>query len=223
MAQALTTRGQRLRDLARALPRPEALLESARQRLDLAALTLAPALRARAQTARARADRAGAALTPALDRAVARHRLSFGHQAARLTPARLTGLTRQGQRDLDRLDQRLDPARIAARTAQARARFDDLGRQFDRAARATTARHRARLDALARLHQSLGYTETLRRGYAVVRAGKKIVTGQGQAAKAATLEIEFADGRLTVTPDTGAPAPKPRAKRDPSKDQGSLF
>ncbi|MBF9059972.1 exodeoxyribonuclease VII large subunit, partial [Rhodobacterales bacterium HKCCSP123] len=43
MAQGMAARRQRLADLARALPRPEALLDTARQRLDLAAAGLAPA------------------------------------------------------------------------------------------------------------------------------------------------------------------------------------
>ncbi|MFW5881111.1 MAG: exodeoxyribonuclease VII large subunit, partial [Roseicyclus sp.] len=45
VSQALLARRQRLADLSRGLPRPEALLDGPRQRLDRAVLQLAPALR----------------------------------------------------------------------------------------------------------------------------------------------------------------------------------
>ena len=56
-----------------------------------------------------------------------------------------------------------------------------------------------RLSALSRMHQSLGYQATLARGYAVVRKGDAVIT----SAKAARgeLEVEFHDGRVTVTAD----------------------
>ncbi len=46
------------------------------------------------------------------------------------------------------------------------------------------------------MRQTLGYTETLKRGYAVVRGDGAVVTTTTAAAKASALEIEFADGRL---------------------------
>jgi exodeoxyribonuclease VII large subunit len=83
---------------------------------------------------------------------------------------------------------------------------------------------RERLGALDRLHQTLGYTQTLQRGYAVVRAGSSVITGRAEAAQHAALEIEFADGRLAVTP-LGAVA-KSGSKPNPPKPgpgQGQLF
>ncbi|MEM7721306.1 MAG: exodeoxyribonuclease VII large subunit [Pseudomonadota bacterium] len=225
MTQALTGRGQRLTDLSRALPRPEALLDAARQRLDVAALRLAPALRQGAQDKRTRLDRAAAGLSPALDRAVSRKRLTLSDRAARLRPASLRGLIRQGLIDLTRLDQRLDPGRLSEQTRQRRDRLTEIAARFDRAAQTSLDTRRTRLDALIKLHQTLGYTETLKRGYAVVRAGDSVLTSKAEAQGHAALDVEFTDGRLSVTP-TGA-TPKPTAKRaskpeDPA-DQGSLF
>ncbi|MCB2126488.1 MAG: exodeoxyribonuclease VII large subunit, partial [Rhodobacteraceae bacterium] len=65
----------------------------------------------------------------------------------------------------------------------------------------------------------LGYTETLRRGYAVVRAGGAVVTTKAAAEIHPALEVEFADGRLPVL--NGGPARPKRAR--PGGDQGSLF
>jgi exodeoxyribonuclease VII large subunit len=223
MTQALQRRGQRLADLSRALPRPDSLLDAARQRLDLAAAGLAPALRHRATLARGRLDTGGARLAPALDRAVARKRLVLGQTAARLSPAMLQGLIRQGRRDLAALDRRLDPARHARRLAEARGRLDDLSARFARIAETGLTQRRARLAALDRLHQTLGYTATLARGYAVVRAGEELVTRKSGAETEPALEIEFADGKLAVTPLGATPKPAPKKPPPDKPGQGSLF
>ena len=47
----------------------------------------------------------------------------------------------------------------------------------------------------------MGYVETLKRGYAVVRGDGAVVTGTAAAERARDLEIEFADGRVTVSND----------------------
>ena len=89
-----------------------------------------------------------------------------------------------------------------------------------------TARSIARLVALDRTFQTLGYRETLKRGYAVVRGDGAVVTTKVAAEAAEALEIEFADGKLSLD---GAPTsgPKPAAKKakpkPPPPEQGSLF
>ena len=78
-----------------------------------------------------------------------------------------------------------------------------------------------RLQTLDRMRQTLGYKETLKRGYAVVRGDGDVVTTKAAAAKARALEIEFSDGRLALDDDRKAPAKK--AKPKPPPEQGSLF
>lgn len=100
--------------------------------------------------------------------------------------------------------------------------------RFAQVAEASVLRRRERLDGLERLRTTLGYKQTLARGYAVIRSGEAVLTAKAQAKAQAALEIEFADGRLGVTP-TGAtpkaaakqPAPQPKTK--PGGGQGSLF
>ncbi|MCB2111661.1 MAG: exodeoxyribonuclease VII large subunit, partial [Rhodobacteraceae bacterium] len=77
-----------------------------------------------------------------------------------------------------------------------------------------------RLAALDRTRMSLGYTETLRRGFAVVRAEGAVVTTRADAENATALDIEFADGRLAATPGSAA---KPRKPAPGDSGQGSLF
>jgi exodeoxyribonuclease VII large subunit len=76
----------------------------------------------------------------------------------------------------------------------------------------------ARLDALDRTRQTLGYAETLRRGYAVVWGDGAVVTSKDQADAAQVLELEFHDGR--ITPKSNPKKPK---TSDPKPSQGSLF
>ena len=68
-----------------------------------------------------------------------------------------------------------------------------------------------RLGESERLLNTLGYEATLARGYAVVRAGDAVVTGAEAATSAPSLEIEFRDGRVEVSP------------KGKGSGQGSLF
>jgi exodeoxyribonuclease VII large subunit len=96
--------------------------------------------------------------------------------------------------------------------------------RLDRAFRTRLDRLADRLAALDRTRQTLGYTETLKRGYAVVRAEGRVVTDKARAEKAAALEIEFHDGMLPVaTGATGAGVRTKREKDTPPGGQGSLF
>lgn len=67
-----------------------------------------------------------------------------------------------------------------------------------RAGRADQDRRRRQIDAMGRTLGTLGYRETLARGFAVVRGDGDVVTSAEAAKKAAHLEIEFVDGRLPV-------------------------
>ena len=210
LTQALTagisTRGQRLRDLARALPRVETLTESPAQRLDALSDRLPAALIRSVQTRRVVLSEASGALRPGLlRRAFEADRQRLGNVSARLNLRAL-------QADLTR--QRQEYARRAARLS------DVANRQIEALS--------AQVQSLDRVLQTVGYEATLKRGFAVVRAAGKLVSTCAEAAKAQALEIQFADGRLPVSPATNpapksAPKPaKPRSKPAPP-EQGDLF
>ena len=210
-------RRQRLSDLSRALPKPGSLLDGARQRLDVASDRLPAALdrgvqrrklrltelsgslrpRVLATQVRDRGEglaKLSARLAPALSRAVARNRQSFAERARLLQPQRLERDFSQKNQDLLHLERRL---------AQAAA--------------IQVSRWRAQVEAAGRLAETLSYKATLERGYAVVRSEGTVITRKAEAQNAAALEIEFADGRLSL----GGKA-APRAKPKPP-EQGSLF
>lgn len=226
VAQAVSLRKQRLGDLGRGLPRLDALLETPRQRLDRAVVQLGPALRAATQDRRNLADRLSGRLTPALEKALNAKRIEAGRVGAGLVPGRLASGLRTRRETLASQARRLQPGRLTDRLEAAKSRFAEVDQRFTRVAQASVAARRERLVALERLRQTLGYTETLRRGYAVVREGENLVTTQAAAAKAAHLEIEFADGRLGVIPGGGVarkPAGKSPRASVPKPSQGSLF
>ena len=221
LVQGLGLRGQRLRDLARALPRLEGLLASPRQRLDAGVVRLAGALGLAVSRKRARyeaqAGRHGAQvllavlarrgdrlaglgrdLDGAAVRRVERAGTALGNWASRLAPslARLIATAAGGiARDRDRVagvELRLDAAPAK--------RLAELAR---------------RLEALDRTRTTLGYHETLKRGYAVVWGDGAVVTTKAGAEKAGALEVQFQDGRLALR---GGKKAKPGGG-----EQGSLF
>jgi len=106
----------------------------------------------------------------------------------------------------------------ARRSVDGRGRLAGLSARLDAAPAKRLSALVARLEALDRTRQTLGYAQTLARGYAVVRSDGVVMTTKDQAEKAGGLEIEFQDGRLML----GA---RPATRKGPGKPpgQGSLF
>jgi len=200
LSRALTTgiaqRQQRVRDLGRALPQVDALVEGPRQRLDYLGERLPAALRGAA--AKKRLQMSEAALRPGvLARRVVEDRRRLDALSDRLVPA-LQRRTRDGRQLLDQCARGLRADVLETRLGRQGERLDGLLRRLsDRASRQQTERL-TRLEALDRLRETLGYVETLKRGYAVVRGDGAVVTRAESAKAAKALEIEFADGRVRV-------------------------
>ncbi len=222
-AQAIGRRDQRLRDLARALPRLDGLTAGPAQRFDLWATRLAGALGQSIAARRARLGPLGAHLRPRLlADLVSRQTERLADRSRGMTAS----LDRRQERATDRLaalSARLPPAFARAlseadRSARRdRIALDALAARLHAAPATRLGRLADRLDALDRLRQTLGYHETLKRGYAVVRGDGSVVTTRAEAERAASLEIEFQDGRLPLSPK------KSRRKADPPTAQGSLL
>ncbi|MBU3030661.1 exodeoxyribonuclease VII large subunit [Paracoccus marinaquae] len=223
-AQRIDRPRQRLRDLGRALGRPAALTEGARQRLDLWGARLEPALRGLVRSRRQHlASRPIPAATLRQFTSAKRHGLE--RAALRLGAARDRRLDRRRDR-LAGLQERLDASlsRVAGearRTVVAEGdRLAQLSRRLDAATRRSLAIRDEALTRLDRTRQTLGYRETLKRGFAVVHGAGGLITSATAATATARFEIEFADGRMTARPDgpSGKAAGRPQAPR-----QKSLF
>ncbi|WP_299790219.1 exodeoxyribonuclease VII large subunit [uncultured Marivita sp.] len=220
VSQRMQTRDQRLRDLARALPRPDTLLSGPTQRLDYWSEKLPYALVRSVDRRRNVLSEIAGSLRPLLlRRTIAEHRNAYLRKSERLEP----GMVRLLERKRDSLSRRADqlsPSQINRDLAVKRDKLEDMAHRLSKAGQAQVRDWQSRLTALDRLRETLGYKETLKRGYAVVRGDGEVVTTQKAAQNATALEIEFADGRLTVGAAGAKSAPK--SKRKPP-EQGTLF
>lgn len=226
LVQGISLRGQRLLDLSRALPRVETLLATPTQRL----------------------DNAGGRLSTGLSLAVSRKRGEFERRSSRMTPQALLTLIerradlvhRMGDQLEARLHRKLDretvrfenwASRLAPSLArllsgagrdivERRARLQELDLRLTQSVAQRLGDRQSRLDALDRMRQTLGYQETLKRGYAVVRGDGAVVTTRKAAELATAIEIEFQDGKVQL----GAGKPSAPKKQTPTAgEQGSLF
>ncbi|PPD16365.1 MAG: exodeoxyribonuclease VII large subunit [Methylobacterium sp.] len=238
--QVLRLRDRAKRDLAgllRALPDAQRLIETPRQRLDLAIL----------KRDRARETMAG---KRQLALSTLARRLSAQKPEARLARQRerLDGLTRRLPEVFARKHQRLDDRRLqlserlvralASRIGQARkdavqgkTRLETLALRLKRAPGMALRPKREKLARAEQLLDALSYQKVLARGFAVVfdEAGKAVPSRQ-RASEAKRLILEFADGRIGALPGEGEePArpvsrpTRPVAKPTGGGGQGSLF
>ena len=204
MARLTEDRRVRIEGLARGLPRPQALLENAMQQLDGESdrLRLARERFFADQAAKIEAL-AGQLRSP--EQVIAHASQIVGQVGERLTKSMAAFMRHETQRF-----QRLDAAnRLGGGT---------------RRKLADTA---ARLEALAKLLDSLSYRDVLRRGFALVRdsSGRPVKRAADTHAGDA-VGIEFADGTVAATIDGGPEKDaSPKKRRPPGGDnpQGSLL
>jgi len=213
MARRLEQARGDIRALARALPQPESMLDSKRQRLDLAAERLT------GQRARLLQDRR------------TRLAVATGRLEARRPQAQLA----QSRKQLDGLAARLVNRRSTAVIAARRA-LEPASERLPRVFAAHVSGIRKRLDQAGRLLDSLSHQSVLDRGFALAldEAGKPLRTAD-EARAAGTFALEFAHkDRLTVTsvdrdvpPPTASPRAaakaKPKPQKPKGKGQGELF
>jgi exodeoxyribonuclease VII large subunit len=200
------------RALTRALPAPEALLSGPRQRLDLAAARLAPAL---ARNARV-------------------HEIQLAGLARRLDAKSPRVMLASLRANLNGLGRALATARTNAvlgerqRLASARDRLAALKQRADRAFGQGLARRRDGLASVWALVRSLGPQAVLARGYALIRDEAGIlVRSTAQASSGQGLSVQVADGRFGVIVSGGGDVPvrppRPVRKEPPKSGQGDLF
>jgi exodeoxyribonuclease VII large subunit len=198
LSQGLVQRGQRLRDLSRALPRPDSLLDSPRQRLDRASDRLARAA-SLTDGLRQQLERATSRLDPALMTGVQRRKVRLADLSGGLRPATLQRRLAQDTQRMSSLSKRLAPALERERGLQA-ARYARASKSLSEVGHRQLQGWEAQITAAERLRRTLGYEATLERGFAVVRSGETIVTSATAASAEKTLEIQFSDGKITVNP-----------------------
>ena len=216
LSQGLARRDQRLRDMARALPRPDSLLDGPRQRLDMRGARLGPALTAGVQKRKVHLSDISGALRPAtLRRSLQAEQRRLAALADRFRPE---ALGREQKRRLEGLIARFRPDALEQDRKRKEEAFQSLARRLSDAGQRQTQGWHKQIAGLDRLHEMLSYKSALARGYAVVRGDGGVVTTKQAALDASALEIEFIDGKMKIG---GGAAPKKTPKKAP--EQGSLF
>ena len=238
---------QALRAAARALPSPDQLLGTRRQRFDEAAsrlgralttsieakrlhfrgLRLSPAvLQRRIADDRRRVQRDGERLPGLFANLVGNARTRFLRDAARVSPAALqrrleanAQMLRASERRMDScLDRSHERREAKLQRASMRLRLEPIEEKL--------AGRRSRLDQLERLLKSVSYQSILERGFVVVTGETgALVRRAAEVSSGETLTLGFADGKVAAVA-VGGDAPKPRPKpaaKTRGGGQGTLF
>lgn len=214
--QALRARREKLDLLARALPRPQDLIDAAQQRLDYTAHRLDGGLLRNLNAHDTAFTRVAARFSPQLPE---RPRLIKAERVAQLHERATAALQR-------RLRQSVQQARLP-----------ELGQRMEAATIRLLSLKGERLQRLEQLRVSLDPDRPLNLGFARVNRpdGRLITSAEGLTTGEAltltfkgprTLEVAVTDGALPTTAPEPRPAPRPRtspAKSETRPEQGSLF
>jgi exodeoxyribonuclease VII large subunit len=197
MARGMAQRGQRLRDLARGLPRPEALVREREQALDACGMRLPQALRGLVREKRM------ALATGAAGR--------FGRDSLG------AGLDRRRTR-VEAATAALRPGTIRLRLGRLAERLESRAGRLGRIGARLTTEPAGRLAALGRTLATLDYRAVLARGFAIVRdeEDRAVLTRAEAVAPGSRLEIEFADGARRAVAEGGRARPR-RSGRSPEQ------
>ncbi len=219
LAARLETNRRRVRDLGRGLPAPLELVRMREQILDHLRIRLPNALGHSVAAKRAALARLGARM-PRRAELFANPAKSVSLLAAQL-PRAMERKLAQRQARLLRSAAPLRRANLVQSVAAKRRYFDRVRKSFSIAGATGIERRHTRLASVGRLHDTLGYRQTLARGFAVVfDAEGSVISRAADAGCATRLEIELQDGRLAAKPVTRARNP---AKKTGSDGQGQLF
>ena len=200
MRRSVESNRQRLQDIGRSLPQPEALFAIPRQRFDHSAERLPLAFNSMIQ--KHELALAGVAMRLARPAAIELAQRRYDRLAAdlgRQAEARILAVRGSLTAVMARFGQRLLRGRLAAEEPH----LEYLSERMSAAIAARRDSRRVSLDATSRLLWSLGYRQTLARGYTVVRADGKVAASRLAASSAEQLDIEFRDGHIVVSASGG--------------------
>jgi exodeoxyribonuclease VII large subunit len=220
-----------LRATARALPSPEALFSPKRQRLDLAATKLYPALARNARGHEERllkVSRQLAHVSPVAN--VARMRARLDAVGPRPYNAVCRSILLR-EESLKQISRRLVVSRETllraerTRLAQGHELTQRVAERLGPALRGQIARKADRLDAVSKLFDSLNYKSVLKRGFALVRdADGQPLNSADAVLDGQALVLEFADGKADATGGRIGMRPRlAKPKLVAAEEQGALF
>ncbi|MGF9758666.1 exodeoxyribonuclease VII large subunit [Microvirga sp. 0TCS3.31] len=220
-----------LRATTRAMPSAETLFSPKRQRLDLAATKLYPALSRNARGHEERllkVARQLAHVSPVAN--VARMRARLDAVGPRPHNAVCRSILLKGE-TLKQTGERLAVSRQTllrterTRLAQASETAQSVAERLVPALQGQIARKTDRLEAVSKLFDSLSYKSVLKRGFALVRDAEGRPLNSAEAVHdGQALVLEFADGKADATGGRIGSRPRPVKPRIVAvEEQGALF
>lgn len=213
---------------ARALPSVNDILANPSRTLDELSGRLSRSLSANARSHRAQLEKASAGLSPSgLARLVANAKQRVAVSGNRMGQGLSVHADRKRAAYLAS-SRRLRPEPIRQRLTTSRTRLREIDGRRQHSIRQRLMIAWQRLEALDKLLDafSLSKENILARGFALVHGPTGDLIGRAaDVPRGGTLELEFADGRLSAVAGVGAVTPKrPRRRtRAPDPGQGSLF
>ena len=231
LKQKLLISEQRLVDVSRLMPRSEELCALQSQRLDVASERLPRGLISLLQRSKLQSARVFAGLQPRFLQQVIQaqyERKTNYFQSLR------AGFERNLETKSITLQLKLSDLRASDLHREIKRKelnFNRLIQRFFNLGTNIIAPRFENLNNLDRLRETLGYKETLNRGYSVIRADGVVVTSTAEVIDKAELEVEFKDGRIGVCISDKAGITKKQAAKQTTKStgkgsspkQGSLF
>ena len=222
---------QRLSDISRLMPRSEEICALAVQRLDVSSERLPRGLISLIQRNKLKSAKVFAGLHP-----------RFLKQAVELKHERtityFETLSTSFQRNLDNklINLQLKVTQLSSNdlhreTKRKEQNFNQMVNRLSSLKSKLIAPRLESLNKLDRLRETLGYKETLNRGYSVIRANGSVMTSVSAVIEKVQLEVEFKDGRIGVSVSEKVDSKKKqpnkqknniKIKGGPPK-QGSLF
>ena len=198
LSQILSNRSQRLLDFSRSLPRVFGLLEGPTQRLDSISTRLPTSLSSSVRLKKSRLVEISTGIKPAsLFMRLENSRSKFDLQSRQLTNlfAHFIVLKKQ---TLSSFFLRIESLSLKRDIQQEQKNLKDLSFRLKKAYDIIAKDLGTKLQSIDRLRETLGYRQTLDRGYAIVRSSDSVITDKSKTLHLTDLIIEFRDGELPV-------------------------
>ena len=198
LSQVLLNRSQRLLDISRSLPRVFGLLEGPTQRLDSISTRLPISLTSGVKLKKSRLFELSTGVKPtSLIMRLENSQSKFELQAKQLKTL-LGYCIDLRKQTLGSLFSRIENLSLKREILHEQKNLKDLSLRVRKAYETSLTNLETKLQAIDRLRETLGYRETLNRGYAVIRSGDNVITEKAKALYETNLSIEFRDGELPI-------------------------
>ena len=199
LSQILSRRSQRLLDFSRSLPRVFMLLEGPIQRLDSMSIRLPSSLTSSVRLKKSKMYEISTGIKAAsLLMRLQNKQSKFDLQAKQLTSL-FSFLIDLKKQNLNSYFSRIEGLSLKRDIQREHRNLGELWLRLKKFHLVKFKELELKLQSLDRLRETLGYRQTLDRGYTVIRSGDSIITNKTKALRLTDLDIEFRDGKLSVT------------------------